>query len=86
MSTNLNPLDPLASAIADLVWVKIQEKFVARDVKLISVLEASKRVGVSDTKMRRMISDGEFPEKCTRRIGRRVMVIVPELDRWLSAR
>lgn len=85
MTTNPDPLMPLADAIADRVWVRLQEKFVARDAQLVSVPTAARKLGISKTKLRSMIGSGEFPEKAIRRIGRRVMVAVSEMDRWASA-
>lgn len=88
MITGNDALQPLADAIAERVWARLQDKLSARDsesVHLIGVPEAARRLGIKKTKMHQMIASGEIPEKLTRRIGRRLLVVSAELDRWVSA-
>lgn len=78
-------LDALAKEIAEVVWVHLQDKFVSRDAQLVSIPEAARKLGISRTKLRDMITSEEFPVKCIRRIGSRVMVVVSEMERWVAS-
>ncbi len=46
----------------------------------VSVAEASKLLAISERSVRRAIESGELPSK---RVGNRVLLPVPELQRWL---
>lgn len=48
--------------------------------KAVSVAVAAELVGLSETKVRQLIHAGEFP---ARRVGKRFIVPVAALDRWL---
>lgn len=82
----MSPIDPLADAIAERVWARIEQRLAEKEsVQLLSIPAAAKRLDISKTKLHSMIASGEFPAKLIRRIGRRTLVIVGELDRWISA-
>lgn len=86
MSTQPNPLDPLATAIADRVWALLQERLAdSQAVQLVGVTEAAKRMGIGKSKLYEMISREDFPRKAIRQIGRRTLVVVSEMERWVSA-
>jgi excisionase family DNA binding protein len=79
-------LDPLAEAIAGLLWEKLQQRFSSREnTELLSVPAAAKRLSISKTKLHSMISAGDIPAKLVRRIGRRTLIVASELERWVSA-
>ncbi len=48
---------------------------------VISVAEAAERVGVSDWLVYRLIQQGNFPH---RRLGRRIVIPVHALERWID--
>lgn len=87
MGSTHDALQPLADAIAERVWARIQDRLAERDAKahLIGITDAAARIGVGKTKMYAMLSTGEIPEKLTRRIGRRVLIVAAELERWAAA-
>jgi excisionase family DNA binding protein len=87
VSTGNAGLDALADAIADRIWARLQDKLDERGspVYLIGIPEAAQRIGIKKTKMHQMIASGEIPGKLTRRIGRRVLIVSSELDRWIAA-
>lgn len=86
MSTQPNPLDPLAAAIADRVWALLQERIAdSQAVQLVGVTEAAKRMGIGKSKLYEMIAREDFPRKAIRQIGRRTLVVVSEMERWVSA-
>jgi len=81
-------LQPLADAIAERIWARLQDKLAAREstnIHLIAIPEAAHRLGIKKTKLHQMIASGEIPPKLIRRIGRRVLVVTSELDRWVAA-
>jgi excisionase family DNA binding protein len=86
--SHLDPLQPLAEAIAERVWAQLQQRLSDMDagsVQLLSIPEAARRIGIKKTKMHELVSSGEIPAKLTRRIGRRVLIVASELERWASA-
>ncbi len=83
----MTPLEPLAEAIAEMVWVRLQSKFAENQAtQLVSITDAAKRMGIGKSKLYEMISREEFPRKAVRQIGRRTLVVVSEMERWVSAR
>ena len=80
-------LAPLADAIADLVWHRLQDRLEGRaQSNLMNVPSVAKRLGISRTKVYQMIATGELPATVVRRIGRRTLIASCELDRWIAAR
>ena len=78
-----DPLIPLANHIADLVWARIQSKMQEHErAELLSVPAAARRLGVSRGTAHNLINSGQIPARVTRRIGRRVLVVAAELERW----
>lgn len=87
MTSTGNPgLDVLVDAMAERFWEKLQARQVPEAAQLISIPESARRLGISKTKLHGMIASGEFPKKAVRNMGRRTLILVSEMDRWLSQR
>lgn len=48
----------------------------------VTVAEAAERVGISDWLVYRLIQQGSFPH---RRLGRRIVIPVHALERWIDS-
>jgi excisionase family DNA binding protein len=76
--------------IADRVVARLQEKCLVvassnPEPRLLDIKHAAVRMGRSVSTVRQMIGSGELPRHVVKQVGRRVMVIVAELDEWLRS-
>lgn len=52
--------------------------------RLLSIGETAAKLGRSEREVRGMVSRGEFPAPCVKRIGRRIFLREVAVEAWLS--
>ena len=85
-----SPVDKIPAAIGELerikvtLWSRLAQPERQEEDRLLSIVEAMSRTGMSRTWLCRNAAAGNLP--CARKVGRRLLFSSVGLARWLAAR